>query len=120
MIDFCGVFYYYFMTFVLLIQRWNCTFDINTLNIMGLLRTIAIILAIYFGLRLLMHWLAPKLFAYAAKKAEAQFREVYGMKQESNGRETDQAGNIIVDKKKQKRNKNSEKVGEYIEFEEIE
>jgi len=120
MIDFCGVFYYYFMTFVLLIQRWNCTFDINTLNIMGLLRTIAIILAVYFAIRLLLHWLAPKLFGYAAKKAEAHFREAYGPKQEDHAREKEHAKNIIVDKKYQKRKKDPKKVGEYIEFEEIE
>ncbi len=87
---------------------------------MGLLRTIAIILAIYFALRLLTHWLAPKLIAYAAKKAEARLRDIYGMRQESQGDETDQGGHIIVDKKSQGRNKDSKKVGEYIEFEEIE
>lgn len=87
---------------------------------MGLLRTIAIILVAYFALRLLTHWLVPKLFAYATKKAEARFREAYGMRQESRERETDQEGPIIVDKKSQGRKKDSKKVGEYIEFEEIE
>lgn len=86
---------------------------------MGLLRTIAIILAAYFVLRLISRWLAPKVFGYAAKKAEERFREMYG-KHYGQGYDKDQPiGNVSVDNKTKKAKRDSEKVGEYIEFEEI-
>lgn len=86
---------------------------------MGLLRTIAIILLVYFALRLLTRWFAPKLFAFAVKKAEARFREMYGMEndQRNPGKET--TGDVIIDSRTSKKKEGSPKVGEYIEFEEI-
>ncbi len=87
---------------------------------MGLLRTIVIILAAYLLLRLLSRWLAPKIFGYAAKKAEQRLREMYGMPQGRSEAENQPSGNISFDKKTKKRAGDSEKVGEYIEFEEIE
>lgn len=85
---------------------------------MGLLRTLAVILLVYFGIRLLFYWLAPRLFAYAARKAENHFREVFS---QQHGQEyAPQPGNITIEKKTKKKDKDREKVGEYIEFEEIE
>ncbi len=40
---------------------------------MGLLRTILIILLIYYGIKILSRIFAPVLFKYAAKKAEERF-----------------------------------------------
>jgi hypothetical protein len=118
-VDFVRVFYYYFKIFVLLIQRWNCTFDINTLNNMGLLRTLLIVLAGYFLLRLLWTWLAPKLFAYAVRKAEARFRDAFGMTDDKNEERPGHIGDISFQQQSRHKNKENEKVGEYIEFEEI-
>lgn len=86
---------------------------------MGLLRTIAIILLVYFALRLLSRWLAPKLFGFAAKKAQAHFEEMYGMGRPQEVNE-ESAGEVTVDKSTKKRKSDTDKVGEYIEFEEIE
>lgn len=86
---------------------------------MGLLRTLAIILLAYYALRTLSRLFAPRLFNYAAKKAEERVREMYGM-QEPHATSNDQRfGNITVERKTTNKTKGSEKVGEYIEFEEI-
>ena len=87
---------------------------------MGLLRTLLILLAGYYLLRFLLAWLAPKLFAYAARKAEARFRDAFGMPADRDTTRSDHIGDISVQKRYNDKNKEDKKVGEYIEFEEIE
>jgi hypothetical protein len=107
------------MTFVLLLQRRNCTFDINSINIMGLLRTLAVILLVYYILKSLSRLFAPRLFNYAARKAEARVREMYGMQEPHAAHNDQRFGNVTVERKTTSKQKGSDKVGEYIEFEEI-
>jgi len=64
--------------------------------------------------------MAPKIFGYAAKKAEAHFREAFGQHASAAGGEEAPIGEVTVEKKSKKNSKDSEKIGEYIEFEEIE
>lgn len=87
---------------------------------MGFLRTLAIILLVYYVLRMLSRWFAPKLFGYAARKAEARVREMYGMQEGQAAQNEQTIGNVTIRKKTNKKDKGSEKVGEYIEYEEIE
>ena len=87
---------------------------------MGLIRTLAIILLVYFVLRIFSRWIAPKVFGYAARKAEERIRDMYGMNGERNSEAREAAGSVSVDKSAVKGKKDTEKVGEYIEFEEIE
>ena len=73
-------------------------------------------------MRILARLFGPFLFRYASKKVEKKFRErfeqQYGKSENSNGYKE---GETIIDSKgKSSSSKNSsEKVGEYIEFEEI-
>jgi hypothetical protein len=86
---------------------------------MAFLKTILIVLLVYYLLKILARWFAPRLFSYAAKKTEERFREKFdGFAGQDNGNE-EQIGDIIIDKKPAKQNKASKKVGEYIEFEEL-
>lgn len=87
---------------------------------MGLIRTLAIILLVYFVLRIFSRWMAPKIFGYAARKAEERIRNMYGMNGEMASNSREAPGNVSVDKNSAKGKKDSDKVGEYIEFEEIE
>ncbi|WP_224490358.1 DUF4834 family protein [Robertkochia flava] len=89
---------------------------------MQLLRTLLIILMILFGMRILARLFGPFLVKYASKKVEKKFRERFekqygGRNPDSNYKE----GETIVEPDKTTRNSknSSEKVGEYIEFEEI-
>ncbi|SFR45987.1 protein of unknown function [Robiginitalea myxolifaciens] len=91
---------------------------------MGFLTTILIILLAYYGLVLLGRLLFPWIRAYAVRRTEKHFEEFFnrsGMRQEPRQPE----GSVTVEKPNpdmaSERNKTSKKrVGEYIEFEEIE
>ncbi|NND78372.1 MAG: DUF4834 family protein [Maribacter sp.] len=86
---------------------------------MAFLKTILIVLLVYYLLKILARWFGPKIFSYAAKKTEERFREKFeGFANQDMGNE-EQIGDIIIDKKPTKQNKASKKVGEYIEFEEL-
>lgn len=62
---------------------------------------------------------APKILNYAAKKTESHFRKTFeGFQGETNQPE-EQVGDVIINKKSEKKKTNSEKVGEYIDFEEL-
>ncbi|MGB5556280.1 MAG: DUF4834 family protein [Flavobacteriaceae bacterium] len=86
---------------------------------MAFLKTILIILLVYYLLKMLLRWFAPKLIGYAAKKTEAHFQEKFGDFVNQNQTSEQKVGDVIVDKKPPKRSSSSEKVGEYIDFEEL-
>ena len=86
---------------------------------MVLLKTILILILVYYGVKLLLKWLAPKLFTYAIKKMTERFGQQFGGFQNSNQQSNPSRGTTI-DKKPKQRSNPSKKVGEYIDFEEIE
>ena len=91
---------------------------------MGFLTTILIILVVYYGLVLLGRLLFPWIRAYAVKRTEKHFEEFFnrsGMHQEPRQPE----GAVTVENPNantaaKKNNSPKKRVGEYIEFEEIE
>lgn len=74
---------------------------------------------IYYLFKMLVKWFAPKLFSYAAKKTEAHFQEKFGDFANQNKTTEERVGDIIIDKKTNKNDTSSQKVGEYIDFEEV-
>ena len=86
---------------------------------MAFLKTILIILLVYYLLKILARWFAPKIFSYAAKKTEERFRENFSGNPRQQHANEEKIGEIIIDKKPPKKNNSSKKVGEYIEFEEL-
>lgn len=86
---------------------------------MAFLKTILIILLVYYLLKILARWFAPRLFNYAAKKAEKHFREQFGNFQ-GQGHEEEELGDRNTTRKSTHKNNSSEHIGEYIDFEEIE
>ncbi|MCA0153200.1 DUF4834 family protein [Winogradskyella vincentii] len=95
---------------------------IYTASVMGLLRTILIILLIYFGLKILSRIFAPLLLRFVAKKAEQRFGDQFGGFQNQNNRQNDRRkeGETVIDKMPNKSKNSNDKVGEYIDYEEIE
>lgn len=86
---------------------------------MAFLRTILIILLVYYLLKILVRLFAPKILNYAAKKTEARFKDAFeGFTQGTNTSE-EKVGDVILNKKSTKKKDDSQKVGEYIDFEEI-
>lgn len=89
---------------------------------MVFLKTILVILLIYYGLKILVKMFAPKIFGYAAKKTEAHFKEKFGEFTQQNPRNEERVGDVIIDKKPSPKNTStngSNTVGDYIDFEEI-
>ncbi|MGB5238746.1 MAG: DUF4834 domain-containing protein [Flavobacteriaceae bacterium] len=87
---------------------------------MGILKTILVILLVYYLFRLLARWFAPKLFVYAARRTEERFKEQFGDYQSFKQEEDRPVGDVSIDKKPTNSNRSSSDVGEYIEFEELE
>jgi hypothetical protein len=67
----------------------------------------------------LAKWFAPKLFSYAAKKTEAHFQEKFGDFSRQNNEPEERVGDIIIEKKPNKKGGAPQNVGEYIDFEEV-
>lgn len=91
---------------------------------MDFLIIILTILLIYFGFKILMRLLLPLLLKYASKKMEKKFREGFGgpFQQQPNNEKQTKEGETIIDKSPQQTKRNAtstKKVGEYIDFEEI-
>ena len=85
---------------------------------MTFLKTILIIMLIYYLLKILARWFAPKLFSYAARKAEKHFQESFGTFAQQREEEDQIRGNAKKQNRKTPKNA-SEDIGEYIDFEEI-
>jgi len=78
---------------------------------MQLLRTILIIIAVYYAGKFLMRIFAPILMKYAANKMEQKVKEQFGQQR---GQQEEQAPKEPIHK-----SKSTKKVGDYIDFEEI-
>lgn len=87
----------------------------------GILRTIAILILIYYAAKFLLRLFAPMILQQVAKKAEQNFyqQQQYNQQQYNRNQQqhnTNQQQNKVKSDKKYNDNK---KVGEYIDFEEI-
>ncbi|WP_298486340.1 DUF4834 family protein [uncultured Maribacter sp.] len=87
---------------------------------MAFLKTILFILLFYYLFKIVAKWFAPNILRYAAKKTEAHFKEKMNDFSQQNTVKEDPIGDVIIDKKTTKKRSNSKKVGEYIDFEEVE
>ncbi|MFS4415662.1 DUF4834 family protein [Maribacter sp. 2307ULW6-5] len=86
---------------------------------MTLLKTLLFIVLGYYLLKLLVRMFAPKILGYAARKTEERFKEAFQHFEQRDGHQEDRVGNVIIEKKTPKRRKGTEKVGEYVDFEEV-
>ncbi len=85
---------------------------------MGVLKTLFWIILGLYALRLLGRLLRPWLQAYARKKTEEMFRQAASRTQTEEP--APKTGEVTIDKKPSRRETSKNKVGEYIEYEEIE
>lgn len=86
---------------------------------MAFLKTILIILLVYYLFKTVIKLFAPKILNYAAKKTEAHFKERFGDFMPENTSNEEQVGDVIINKKSTQKKESSEKVGDYIDYEEI-
>lgn len=89
---------------------------------MGLLKTILIIVLFYYGFKILARLFAPILVRFVAKKAEQKFGEQFGGFQNPNQQREQQKqkeGETVIDKMPNQNRKSNDKVGEYVDYEEV-
>ncbi|WP_344730935.1 MULTISPECIES: DUF4834 family protein [Corallibacter] len=86
-------------------------------SVTGVLKTILIILLIYYGLKILSRLFAPLLVKYVAKKAEERFGGQFGQYQ--NQPQQKREGEVTIDKAPQNKKTSNKTVGEYVDYEEI-
>lgn len=91
-------------------------------SLVGLLRTLLIILLIWYGLKILGRIFAPYLMKFVAKKAEERFGQQFGGFQSQSQQRKEQKqkeGETVIDKMPNRQKSSNDKVGEYIDYEEI-
>ena len=85
----------------------------------GFLRTILIILLVYYGAKILMRLFAPYFVRYMSKKMQERFGGQFQQQQQQQDRNRPKEGETIIDKMPQQNPTSDKKVGEYIDYEEI-
>ncbi len=87
-------------------------------SLTGFLRTILIILLIWYGIKILSRIFAPILMRYVAKKAEQKFGGQFNQHQQPQPKKKKE-GEISIDKMPKDSKSSNKKVGEYVDYEEI-
>ncbi|GAA0745946.1 MULTISPECIES: DUF4834 family protein [Flavobacteriaceae] len=91
---------------------------VQTASFIGFLRTILIILLVYYGIKLLMRIFAPYLMRYMSKKMQERFGGQF--QQYQNNQQTQQReGETVIDKMPERQKSSNKTVGEYVDYEEI-
>jgi hypothetical protein len=85
---------------------------------MNFLKTLLIILLVYFGLRLLWRFLRPHFLRWLQRKAQRHFNDMFGQdpfQQPPTAKE----GEVTIDQMPQQRKKPKADPGQYVDYEEI-
>ncbi|NEW83329.1 MAG: hypothetical protein GZ094_13305 [Mariniphaga sp.] len=85
------------------------------LNIVSFIRVLVILILVYYGFKMLMRFIAPKVVEKAADKL---FQEMKN-REASKGRQTVRQGDVTIDYSDKKPKQYKRADGDYIEFEEI-
>lgn len=83
---------------------------------MGFLKTIAILILVYYAFRLIMKYLLPLFLVSVVKNVEKKMQNRQG--QYSNQSEGE-VGETVIDKKPTPKKQTNKNVGEYVDYEEI-
>jgi len=85
-------------------------------SVTGFVRTLLIILLVYFGIKILSRLFAPVILKYFSKKVEKKFGQQFGGFQTNEPPEKE--GETSIDKMPKTKSSNKD-VGEYVDYEEI-
>lgn len=84
----------------------------------GILRTLLIILLVYYGIKILTRIFAPLLLKYVAKKATERFGGNYSEFHKKQDNAPKSEGEVTIERIPNIKTSNK-KVGEYVDYEEI-
>jgi len=94
-------------------------FMLQTASFVGFLRTVLIILLVYYGIKILSRLLAPYFLRYMSKKMQEKFGGQFQQQQYQQNPKRKE-GETVIDKVPQQRKTSDKNVGEYVDYEEIE
>ncbi|HSP11655.1 MAG TPA: DUF4834 family protein [Salegentibacter sp.] len=83
----------------------------------AVLKTILIILLVYFGFKILIRWFGPLILKYFMRKVGKKFEQQFNQQEPFSSHKKEPK--VKVDKTSVKNPKSNKKVGEYIDYEEI-
>ena len=83
---------------------------------MAILKTILVLLLIYYGFKILFRFFGPVLLTYFTKKAGENFQRYFEQRQHTTQSTAD--GTVSIEKVPKKKS-NDTMTGEYVDFEEI-
>jgi hypothetical protein len=83
----------------------------------SILKTVLIILLIYFGFKIFIKWFGPLILKWFLKRIGQKFQQQFNG---PNPSATSKKGKVEIKSDIPKSSKSNKKVGEYIDFEEIE
>ena len=87
----------------------------NAASFEGILKTVLIIMLIYFAFKIFIKWFGPLILKYFLKKIGSKFQQQFTQAQSSTKKE----GDVVIDKKDTGKKKSNKNVGEYIDYEEL-
>tara|TARA_R110002073_G_scaffold40547_1_gene114855 strand:- start:60122 stop:60397 length:276 start_codon:yes stop_codon:yes gene_type:complete len=82
------------------------------------LRTILIILAIYYGFKIIMRFAFPLILKNFMGKVEKKFQQQ--QRQQQSDQQQTKVGETIIDKAPRPNKKSNDSVGEYVDYEDVE
>ena len=86
---------------------------------MGLLRTLAIIILVYYALRFLARMFAPFLMKKVVNKMQKQAQQQQQYHQQRQNTTSAKEGETVIDRRPNTTKQSNDSVGEYVDFEEI-
>lgn len=86
---------------------------------MEFLKNVLIILLVYFGLKFLVKLAWPYIVAYFTKKAGEKIAKSFGQNPFENQTQKQKEGDVTIERPSTNSRKTNDKVGEYVDFEEI-
>lgn len=88
-------------------------------SLVGLVKTLLIILLIYFGLKIIFKWFGPLILKYFMKKMGEKAFKGFSQNGGFPNQQTQQRRENNIDKNSKNNKKEKKPVGEYIDYEEI-
>lgn len=82
----------------------------------GILKTVLIVLLVYFGFKILIRFFGPMILKYFLKKVGSKFQQQFNQQTSSRPQKE---GEVVLEKKPENRRKTNKTAGEYIDYEEI-
>jgi hypothetical protein len=88
-------------------------------SLSGVLKTVLIVLLVYFGLKILIRFFGPILLKYFMRKMGQKFEQKFNQQFGGTPPPQDKSGKVSIDKKPKTSGQSNKNVGEYIDYEEI-